>query len=31
MNTPENLVLVFTPTKTIPYDAQASLNQADSL
>lgn len=31
MNTPENLILVFTPTKTIPYDAQASLNQADSL
>jgi hypothetical protein len=31
MNTPENRVLVFTASKTIPYDAQAALAKADSL
>ena len=31
MNTPENLVLCFTPAKLLPYDAQAMLDQANSL
>lgn len=31
MNTPENLVLVFTPNKVLPYDSQAMLDQANSL
>jgi hypothetical protein len=31
MNTPENLVLCFTPAKILPYDAQAMLDQANSL
>lgn len=31
MNTPENLVLVFTPTKIIPYDSQQMLDRANSM
>lgn len=31
MNTPDNLVLIFTPNKLVPYDAQAMLDQANSL
>lgn len=31
MNTPDNLVLVMTPTKTIPYDAQGMLDRANQM
>ena len=31
MNSPENLVLLVTPSKLIPYDAQASLDQANRM
>ena len=31
MNTPENLVLLVTPRKLIPYDAQASLDRANRI
>jgi len=31
MNSPENLVLLVTPSKFIPYDAQASLDQANRM
>jgi general stress protein 26 len=31
MNTPENLVLLVTPRKLIPYDAQASLDRANRM
>lgn len=31
MNTPENLVLVFTPSKIIPYDSQEMLDRANSM